>query len=129
MSDPKLSITDEDKVIQIIRTWKSKFNWDTLIAAIKEDMGIAITRQSLCTYDQIYDEYLIKKGRKQRTDDLGVEKIDKDVEELLEINEKLETRIAYLEEIRNKQLHLIENMMLNAKDTHIDLNDLVRPRS
>jgi len=129
MSDPKLSISDEDKVVEMIRTWKTKFTWEALLAAIKEDMGIAITRQSLCTYDQIYDEYLIKKGRKHRNNGVESEEIDKDVEELLEINEKLDARVAHLEEIRNKQLNFIENMMLNAKDSHIDLNDLVRPRS
>jgi hypothetical protein len=54
----KKSIT---KIRQMIVTWGGKLTWESLVVAIKSDLGVKISRQSLQGYNIIYTEYSRKK--------------------------------------------------------------------
>lgn len=49
------------KIKKMIVTWPGKLTWESLTSAIKNDLGVKISRQSLCSYTTIYNEFTRKK--------------------------------------------------------------------
>jgi len=134
MSYVKLTNKMENKIRILIRTWEGKFGWKEIIAAIKNDFDLTITKPSLTNNPVIYPEYLARKqGKSGVTDDpvlVGASeaKLIKTIKKLEKDKEKLKAEIEMSKETNSTQLAFIENMIENARAMGIELQKLVEPR-
>ena len=92
MSNIKLTRKIESQIRVLIRTWEGKFGWKEIIAAIKNDFDLTITKPSLISNPVIYPEYLAKKQRKSGiTDDPIL--VDASKAKLIKTIKKLEKKV------------------------------------
>jgi len=134
MSNIKITGEIHKKICVLIMSWQGKFGWGELINAIKSEMDIDITRQTLKSDELIYQKYQAKKqeGRGINTNPILVgsseEKLIKEVQKLDNKVKKLEAKNELAEETTSAQLAFIENMLENARAMGVDLQRLVQPR-
>lgn len=134
MSYVKLTNKMENKIRILIRTWEGKFGWKEIIAAIKNDFDLTITKPSLTNNKIIYPEYLARKqGKSGITDDpvlVGASEAEliKTIKKLEKNEKKLKADIEMSKETNSVQLEFIENMIENARAMGFDLQKLIEPR-
>jgi hypothetical protein len=130
MANLSLSSKQQRQVETLIRSWSTKLTWDLLITAIKNDLGIKISRQSLHTYGGIKNEYDTAKVRLRGLSPELVHKImQSDVKPAKRV-EKLEAENSVMKETIDRQLAFINTMLANANDIpNLDLQALVKPRA
>lgn len=134
MSNIKITGTLHKKICTLIMSWEGKFSWDELTKAIKSELDIDITRQTLKSDELIYQKYQAKKqeGRGINTNPILVgaseSKLIKEVQKLTKEVKKLKAQNELAEETTAAQLAFIENMLENARSMGVDLQRLVQPR-
>jgi len=134
MSNIKLTRKIESQIRVLIRTWEGKFGWKEIIAAIKNDFDLTITKPSLTNNPVIYPEYLARKqGKSGVTDDpvlVGASeaKLIKTIKKLEKKVEKQKAEIELNEETNSTQLAFIEDMIENARAMGVDLQKLIESR-
>jgi hypothetical protein len=117
------------KIRKMIITWGGNFTWDGLVLAIKNDLGIKISRVSLKGYGVIYAEYLRKKDAIR-----GVVNVSDDPLTVADSNtiSKLEKKLAesladadmYKRDYDKAQI-LIQRVIVNAQSIpNLDVNVL-----
>ena len=62
MSKPKLNRENIRKVKNIILAWEGKLTWNLLITAIKNDLGISVSRTAIVKYPAIIRVFRDKKN-------------------------------------------------------------------
>ena len=130
MADLSLNSKQQRQIEKLIRNWSTKFTWKLLTTALKVDLGIEISRQSLCTYKGIKNEYDTAKNRLNGASSPARYKISQSDVRLVERVEKLEVENALLTEKLGYQYDYIKTLLSNANEMpHIDLNALTKPRS
>lgn len=125
-----LTRDEQHKIRALIKTWKTKFTWDLLVDAIKSNLEITTTRQTLPTYRAIKKEYGDKKAEfRGVTPEIAKRVTMSDVEQLKKI-ERLDAEILIKNEIIEKQLVLLRTMMANASEIpNYDISNLLKPRN
>jgi intein-encoded DNA endonuclease-like protein len=120
MSERALNKSEVMKVRSLILAWSGKkLTWAALLQAIKNDLGIKVSKPTVInTYPAIYSDYLLKKNQLR-----GVVSIDdspitaKDIRELKISREKLEKcraeRDMYKKDYELAQA-MIERVITNA---------------
>ncbi|WP_051326804.1 hypothetical protein [Aliagarivorans taiwanensis] len=129
MAALSLSSKQQRAIEVLIRRWRTRLTWALLVNAVKEELGINTTRQTLCTYTAIKNEYDLKKNELRGvTAELARQFTRADVNLVAKI-ERLEAENAVLHRQNNEQLRMIERILANAAGIpNLDLNELVRPR-
>lgn len=135
MSNIKITDAINKEICVLIMTWQGKkFGWAELIKAIKSEIGIDVTRQTLKSDQLIYERYKAKKQGDSgiNTDPILVGSSEKQlIREIQKLNNKvktLEAKNELAEETTSAQLAFIENMLENARTMGVDLQRLVKPR-
>lgn len=135
MSNIKITDAINKKICVLIMTWQGKkFGWAELIKAIKSEIGIDVTRQTLKSDQLIYEKYKLKKQGDSgiNTDPKLVGSSEAElIRKIKKLNNKINTLKAkneLAEETTSAQLAFIENMILNARDMGVDVDRLVKPR-
>jgi len=135
MSNIKITNAIQNKICVLIMTWQGKkFGWAELIKAIKSEIGIDVTRQTLKSDQLIYTKYKAKKQGDSgiNTDSKLVGSSEEQlIREIQKLNNKINTLKAkneLAEETTSNQLAFIENMLENARNMGVDLQRLVKPR-
>lgn len=130
MADLALSSKQQRQIETLIRCWSTKFTWGLLTKAIKTDLGVKISRQSLCTYKGIKNEYDTAKSRLSGASPEVMHKITQSDVKLAERVEKLEVENTLLQEKLDHQLAFIDTLLSNANDIpNINLKALIKPRT
>ncbi|PSV99566.1 hypothetical protein [Photobacterium lipolyticum] len=127
-----LSLTSKQQrdIEKLIRKWRSKLTWTLLVEAVRAELGINTTRQTLCTYTAIKNEYDLKKNELRGATSAIIQNITKSDIELAKQVEDLKAEVAVLDRQNSEQLRMIERIFANAADIpNLDLNQLVKPRS
>ena len=126
-----LSLTSkQQRTIEIlIRKWRTKLTWDLLVDVIKLECNIITTRQTLCTYTGIKNEYDRKKNELRGVTPAVVHEFTKsDVDQMKKL-EMLEAENAVLKRQNAEQLRTIDRMLANASVIpNLDLNQLMNIR-
>ncbi len=134
MSNIKITKAMQTKICILIKTWEGKFGWEVLIAAIKNDLDLTITKPPLTNNPVIYSEYLARKqGKSGITDnpifvDASKVKLIREIIKLTKKEIKLKAEVELEKETNSTQLAFIENMIENARAMGVDLQKLVEPR-
>lgn len=129
MAHLSLSSKQQRQVETFIRSWSTKLTWELLITAIKNDLGIKISRQSLHTYSGIKHEYDTSKSRLRGVSPALVHQITQSDVKLARRVEKLESDNALMQEKLDSQLAFINRILANANDIpNLDLNALIKLR-
>lgn len=129
-SNIALDSNQQRKIRTLIRVWSTKFNWKLLVDAIKDDLGITISRQSLNTYDGIKNEYDAKKAEfRGVTPDIAKRVTMSDVNKEKKI-EQLEAELKIKQEDIDRQLCLVRRMLANALELpNCSVDDLLKERN
>ncbi|NUW69235.1 hypothetical protein [Vibrio coralliilyticus] len=126
-----LSLTSKQQraIEALIRKWKTKLTWSLLVNAVKTELSISTTRQTLCTYTAIKNEFDRKKNELRGVTRVVVERFTKTDVELVAKVEQLEAENVILKRQLSEQLRTIERMLANASTIpNLDLNQLMKPR-
>jgi len=63
--DAKITNEMQKKICALIMTWQSKLTWDLLVKAIKCELGLSVTRQTLHNFMAIKNAFDSKKQELQ----------------------------------------------------------------
>ncbi len=130
MASPSLSSKQQRAIETLLRKWKKKLTWELLVQTIQKEFSIKTTRQTLCTYTAIKNEYDRKKLELRGVTSQVIRNISKSDLSLLEKIEHLEAENAIQKRQLDEQLRMIERIFANASDIpSLNLNQLVKPRS
>ncbi|EJG1189524.1 hypothetical protein WOB70_18475 [Vibrio parahaemolyticus] len=131
MSKPALENEDITKVRKLIIHWQGKLTWQHLVVAIKSELGIDVTRQSLCKYEVIKQEY-----NRQKEQLRGVVPVDgnvtvADATTIRGLNKKLavaECERDMFKRDYEKAQQLLNRVIINAQNIpNLDLQLLFDP--
>lgn len=129
MASLSLTSKQQRSIEILIRRWRTKLTWALLVKAIREELVINTTRQTLCTYTAIKSEYDHKKDELRGGTTEIVKRFTKADVNLAARVERLEAENTVLKRQNNEQLRMIERMLANAAALpNLDLNQLIQPR-
>ena len=120
MSDRALNKNEVVKVRSLILAWSGKkLTWNTLLQAIKNDLGINVSKPTIInTYPAIYSDYVLKKNQIRgvvNTDDTPI--TAKEISDYKEDYEKLQKcraeRDMYKKDYESAQ-EMINRVITNA---------------
>jgi hypothetical protein len=130
MALPKITVQQQRKIESLIQGWSKQLTWDALVEVVKLEVGIQVTRQTLCTYSGIAASYKNKKNLLRGATPVIQAKLTQSDVSLFNKVEQLKAEISVLERKNTEQLRFIERMLSNAKEIpNIDLRQLIKPRS
>ena len=114
----KAKITNETQfnIERMILLWEGKLTWKNLTQKISIDLGIQVSRQTLESYNGIYQAYKHKKCSKNTQDHhfkKGIIKADVD---LLKRIKKLEAEIELKNKTINEQKRFLQRVLQNATE-------------
>lgn len=129
MALPKISMAQQRKIEVLLKIWKGKLSWNLLVKDIEMKIGLKTTRQTLNSYDGIYNVYLKRKDElRGLTPEIEVKIKASDIKMAIKL-EKLQAEIKILKRNNDKQLWTIETMLYNIqKIPNYDLNQIMRER-
>lgn len=129
MPTPKISAKQQRKIEVMLTKWSGKLTWDALVTRVNLELGMEITRQTLCTYEGINACYKKRKAQLRGATPAIYTKITASEVNLIERIERLEAEIEVLNRNNSEQLRMIERMLANAKSIpNLDLRALIQPR-
>lgn len=132
MSDAALNESDIQNVRKLIISWQGhKITWAALVSMIKRDLGITISRQSLCKYGAINTEYQRKKEMLRGVVSTDPNITVADANTITSLQKKLETatseRDMYKRDYEKAQL-LLNRVIVNANTIpNLDIKTLFLP--
>ncbi|MCY1420407.1 hypothetical protein D3C76_457020 [compost metagenome] len=126
---PKITTQEQRKIEVILTRWTGKLTWDALVAKVHLELGIKITRQTLCTYIGISTSYKNRKAQLRGVTPSLYTRITASDVKLVEQIEHLKAEVEVLKRNNAEQLRMIERMLLNASFIpNLDLYALVKRR-
>ncbi len=126
---PKISAQQQRKIEVLLAKWTGKLTWDALVIRIALELGLKITRQTLCTYTGINTAYKNRKAQLRGATPFIYTKITASEVKLVEQVDHLKAEIVVLQRNNSEQLRMIERMLSNATAMpNLDLNALVKRR-
>ena len=129
MALPKISSQEQRKIEVLIHKWKGKLTWATLVERAELELGIRVTRQTLCTYTGILQAYKDKKNQLRGVPSSMPEEVTVESASLARQIENLKAEIVIFERKNNEQLRLIERILSNAREIpNLDLRTLIKKR-
>lgn len=129
MVTPKISAQHQRKIEIILSKWSGKLTWEFLVTNIELELGIKVTRQTLCTYVGIYTCYKNKKAQLRGATPALYAKITASEVKLVGQIEHLKAEIAVLKRNNSEQLRMIERIFCNANNLpNLDLRALIKVR-
>ncbi|CDG53769.1 MULTISPECIES: hypothetical protein [Halomonadaceae] len=129
MALPKISSQEQRKIEVLIHKWKGKLTWATLVERAELELGIRVTRQTLCTYTGILHAYKDKKNQLRGVPSSMPEEVTVESASLARQIENLKAEIVIFERKNNEQLRLIERILSNAREIpNLDLRTLIKKR-
>lgn len=129
MGSPSITSQDQRRIEQLITNWKGTLSWKLLTKAVELQLGIKITRQTLCTYTGIYTKYKKRKSDLRGVTPEVVSSITRSDVTAQERIARLERDVRDLEEKNAQQLRMIDRMLANASSIpNLDLRVLVKER-
>ena len=130
MASPKISAAQQRKIEVLINGWRGKLTWDALVDRIRIDLGLLVTRQTLCTYTGIDNCFKVKKKQLRGVTQDVYHNIKISDVALLEKVNSLQAKIVVLERNNAAQLRMIERILSNANEIpNLDLASLIKLRS
>lgn len=126
MAKPLLTKKDINRINNLIITWDGKLNWELVVQAIKSDLGIKISRQSLNKYEEIKQEFRRRKELKRGVVTEGpvtyaegttVQKLEKQIKRLEAENDALQRKY-------NEAEKFMARAIKNGIDMEIDVTKL-----
>lgn len=127
MALPKISSQQQLDVEVILAKWTGKLTWEALVDRVFLELGLKVSRQTLCTYAAIDAAF---KDRKMslRGRSTGALAVGSTCDATVLIN-KLNAEITVLKRNNAEQLRMIERMLSNASAIpNIDLHILLKKR-
>jgi hypothetical protein len=130
MANPSLSSKQQRSIEIMLRSWTVKLTWPRLVEAVKAELDIITTRQTLCTYVGIKNEFMNKKIKLRGTDALTHKQVTMTDMKMHERISKLEAENVVLKEHCAKQMQLLECIFANAEEIpNLDLSQLIKARA
>lgn len=129
MAIPKITAKEQRAIEIILTNWSGKLTWEALVAKVNLELGLKITRQTLCTYAGINACYKKRKAQLRGSTPAIYTRITASEVNLVERIERLEAEIQVLTKNNSEQLRMIERMLANAKSIpNLDLRALIQLR-
>ncbi|QGT82224.1 hypothetical protein [Pseudomonas coronafaciens] len=129
MTVPKLSSDVQYKIEVILTRWRTKLSWDLLTEKIKFELGISITRQALCSYVAVNEQFKLAKLRLRIPEAQISPVFSASVSELCSKIEDLKAQLIVLKRNNAEQLRMLERILANASMIpNLDLRDLLKIR-
>lgn len=130
MAIPKITASEQRKIEVMLRTWTGKLTWSLLVKAVEFEVGIKTTRQTLCTYTGIANEYKERKAALRGATRALYTDISASDISLHKRVKNLEAELEVLEKKNSEQLRLLERIFMNARTIpNLNLQQLIEPRS
>ena len=129
MFTPKISAEQQRQIEVILTKWTGKLTWDALASHVELQLGLKVTRQTLCSYAGIAACYKTRRAHlRGATPSLYAKMTASDVK-LVERIQNLVAENEILKRNNAEQLRMIERMLANARCIpNLDLKDLIQMR-
>lgn len=129
MFSPKISAQQQRQIEVMLTKWTGKLTWEALVARVELQLGLKITRQTLCSYAGIAACYKNRKAHLRGATPALYTKMTASQVQLVERIDQLTAENAVLKRNNSEQLRMIERILANARCIpNVDLRDLIQTR-
>ena len=129
MFSPKISAQQQRQIEVMLTKWTGKLTWEALVTRVELQLGLKITRQTLCSYAGIAACYKNRKAHLRGATPALYTKMTASQVQLVERIDQLTAENAVLKRNNSEQLRMIERILANARCIpNVDLRDLIQTR-